>query len=70
VRHSGTTGDPIPEFRAQLRKLHTQAGQPSYEELQRHANLLGRNLPTSTTNDLLNGKSVPRWKTVETFLLA
>ncbi len=62
--------DPMQEFRARLRELRVRVGEPSYEELQAHADRLGRSLPTSTTNDLLRGSGLSRWKTVETFVLA
>ena len=58
------------EYRARLRNLWVEAGSPSYGELRAHADRIGRRLPTSTTADLLNGSRVPRWVTVETFVLA
>jgi tetratricopeptide (TPR) repeat protein len=60
--------DPMSELRARLRALHLEIGGPSYDELRMHASHAGRNLPTSTTNDLLRGRVLSRWRTVETFL--
>jgi tetratricopeptide (TPR) repeat protein len=55
-------------FRARLRALHLQAGGPSYDELRAHASHAGRNLPTSTINDLLRGRVLSRWRTVAAFV--
>jgi len=60
----------MPRIRARLRDLRDRAGRPSYDELLRHAGVLGRALPTSTANDLLTGTGLPRWSTIETFVLA
>lgn len=62
--------DPVAELRGRIRELRTLVGAPSYKDLQTHAALMGRNLPVSTTADLLTGTAMPRWKTVETFVLA
>lgn len=62
--------DPMPRIRSRLCELRDSVGQPSYDELLRHAGVLGRALPTSTANDLLTGAGLPRWSTIETFVLA
>ncbi len=62
--------DPVPGLRARLRSLRTAAGDPALEVLHRHAARLGRHLPTSTAHDLVSGSRLPRWPTVESFVLA
>jgi len=62
--------DPLPAFRARLRELRSSVGDPSYDELGVHASHLGLELPKSTIGDLLNGRRVPRWKTVAAFVRA
>jgi hypothetical protein len=41
---------------------------PTYRSLESHAAEDGRVLPTSTLGSLLNGPTVPRWQTVDSFV--
>jgi hypothetical protein len=43
---------------------------PSYRTLRRHASFTGLQLATSTLGDLLSGRGIPRWETVEAFIRA
>ncbi|MFL6143551.1 MAG: tetratricopeptide repeat protein [Labedaea sp.] len=62
---------PAQHFYARLRALRVEAGEPSYGDLAKAAaGLPNRTLAKQTVSDLLNGNSQPRWKTVETFVLA
>jgi tetratricopeptide (TPR) repeat protein len=53
-----------------LRALRAEVGEPSYGDLEKASAGLANTLAKQTVSDLLNGNSRPRWKTVETFVLA
>ncbi|MEU0797309.1 tetratricopeptide repeat protein [Amycolatopsis sp. NPDC005961] len=65
------TDDPIPGFRARLRQLRVEVGNPSYAALDAAAGqATGSRLAKQTTKDLLTGSGLPRWTTVEKFVRA
>jgi hypothetical protein len=63
----GGQPDPVAAFAVWLRQLHREAGKPSYAHLVR---LSRRRYPRATVregtiSEMLNGKRLPRWETVE-----
>ncbi|KOG71150.1 MULTISPECIES: helix-turn-helix domain-containing protein, partial [Streptomyces] len=65
--HAGEPSDAVAEFALWLQELRRQAGKPSYAQVVRRSR---RRYPhatvrESTISDMLNGKRLPRWETVE-----
>ncbi|MET9634528.1 NB-ARC domain-containing protein [Lentzea sp. NPDC006480] len=65
-----TAADPMPTTRARLHELYQAVGSPSHEVLKTRASLTARQLPTSTSHDLLESKRLSRWATIEAFVVA
>lgn len=71
VKAVGDSPDATRTFHAQLGALRVQVGEPSYGELEKAAACLPNGpLAKQTISDLLSGNTRPRWRTVETFVLA
>jgi hypothetical protein len=66
----GNPDDPTTAFRIRLRQVYQDVRSPSYRMLRRHASFTGLQLATSTLGDLLSGRGIPRWETVEAFIRA
>ncbi|MFC8006811.1 hypothetical protein ACFUCH_12295 [Streptomyces olivaceus] len=65
--HAGGELDPATVFALWLQQLHREAGKPSYAQLVRRSR---RRYPQATVregtiSEMLNGKRLPRWETVE-----
>jgi len=60
----------LSEFADELRRLRTLAGSPSLNQLVEHSAGLQRPLHRSTVSDKLNGKSLPDWDFVLSFVRA
>ncbi|MEW2161237.1 hypothetical protein AB0950_39520 [Streptomyces sp. NPDC007189] len=64
---AGRESDPVMAFALWLQQLHREAGKPSYTQLVRRSR---RRYPRATVregtiSEMINGKRLPRWETVE-----
>ncbi|WP_101255813.1 transcriptional regulator [Streptomyces barkulensis] len=64
---TGSATDPVAEFAAWMRDLHREAAKPSYTAIVRRSRTRypDATVRESTISDILNGKRLPRWETVE-----
>ncbi len=68
--HMGDLETNFDGLRVRLNQLHRAVGRPTYRQLRDQAALAGYRLPTSTCHELLTGSRMPRWATVEAFIVA
>ena len=65
-----STATTVLEFVAQMHRLKICAGELSLRDIALRARKAGRRLPRATLNDALRGDKLPRWRVVETFVIA
>ncbi|MGW7349893.1 hypothetical protein [Streptomyces sp. NPDC054784] len=64
---AGEAHDPVADFAQWIRHLHQQAGKPSYAQVVRRSRSRypRATVREGTISEMINGKRLPRWETVE-----